>query len=360
VTVEEVGVLTAQVQLSACEGDSTSYNGQLLPAGSSQEFTFTASSGCDSVVTVEVLPISNDTTFLTLSACPGETANYNGNELAAGSQQQFVFLNEQGCDSIVSVTVESATAINIELSDEHSCPNIASGIVNIELLPGSASPLSFALNGAPYSSDLTYTGLAAGAYTLIAQDTNGCQLSSNFNIESEPPLIIDIESQPITCDQAQGVLLANVRSGDDGSLTLTWSDSTTGNLLTSTQAGTFQLEATNACEAQTYEFTLLDVRPDEASLLYVPNAFSPNDDGVNDTFRAYTGRSSIWNQYHLMVFDRWGNMLFETNDPEVGWDGFFRGTLMNDAVHVWHIEGEIENCGRTFQITNKGDVTIVR
>jgi len=360
VEVEAVDVFENTLQLVGCEGDSTFYNGQFIPVGETQEFVYTAATGCDSIVMVQVGILNTDTTNLMLTACPGETVNYNGDQLAAGAQEQYLFLNQEGCDSIVKVTVIEAPAIALELSTTNSCPNEDTGIMGIELLPGSASPLEFSLDGVAFESGFTYTGLAPGVYDLTARDTNGCEAVYEVTIEQEPPLLINIESRPISCEQPVGQLQANVLSGDDGSLILEWSNDTTGTLLIVTEAGLYQLIATNSCDTRTYEVLLQDLRPDETSLLYVPNAFSPNGDGVNDTFRGYTASDAIWRSYHLMVFDRWGDMLFETNDPEEGWDGDMRSQPMNNAVQVWHVEGVVESCGRIFEVKRKGDITIVR
>ncbi|MEZ4953783.1 MAG: gliding motility-associated C-terminal domain-containing protein [Saprospiraceae bacterium] len=68
----------------------------------------------------------------------------------------------------------------------------------------------------------------------------------------------------------------------------------------------------------------------------MPNGFSPNNDGNNDCFRGYIAPNTELLEYQLL-FDRWGNQMFETHDIEGCWDGTFRGQEMDPAVFVWFI-----------------------
>jgi gliding motility-associated-like protein len=80
--------------------------------------------------------------------------------------------------------------------------------------------------------------------------------------------------------------------------------------------------------------------------LFVPNAFSPNEDGVNDLFFVNAG-PGIHIQ-RLQVVDRWGTVVFQKkdfapNDPTAGWDGYFRGTRIPSSVLVYSLELELPN-----------------
>lgn len=84
--------------------------------------------------------------------------------------------------------------------------------------------------------------------------------------------------------------------------------------------------------------------------LFVPNVFSPNDDGENDVFMA---RGTNVRNFKMVIYDRWGNAVFESEDITKGWDGTFRGVKMNSAVFVYYImSGE--------EIVDKGNVTLLR
>lgn len=69
--------------------------------------------------------------------------------------------------------------------------------------------------------------------------------------------------------------------------------------------------------------------------IYIPNAFSPNNDGFNDEFKPY-GKDVLLKK--LKIFDRWGGLLFETNQPELGWDGTRAGQPAIAGVYVYLLE----------------------
>jgi gliding motility-associated-like protein len=88
--------------------------------------------------------------------------------------------------------------------------------------------------------------------------------------------------------------------------------------------------------------------------MYVPNAFSPNGDGVNDELRV---RGICLETLTFMIFNRWGEKVFESNDIHVGWDGTYHGEKMNTAVFVYRLEGKTYS-GKGFSL--KGNVTLIR
>ncbi|MFN0216479.1 MAG: PKD domain-containing protein [Saprospiraceae bacterium] len=94
------------LQLAACPGDFATYNGTNISVGGSQTFILNTAQGCDSTLVVSVVPLSPSSSSVTLSACLGEMANYNGTNIPAGTTQVFTLTNAVGCDSVVTVTVD--------------------------------------------------------------------------------------------------------------------------------------------------------------------------------------------------------------------------------------------------------------
>ncbi len=89
--------------------------------------------------------------------------------------------------------------------------------------------------------------------------------------------------------------------------------------------------------------------------LYVPNAFTPNNDGKNDVFRPIpVGMKSI---SYFRIFNRWGQLMFSTSENGKGWDGTFNSVPQDANVYVWMVEG-IDYLGK--KITKKGSVVLVR
>ncbi len=94
--------------------------------------------------------------------------------------------------------------------------------------------------------------------------------------------------------------------------------------------------------------------------MYVPNTFSPNNDGANDVF--YPRGKGVFSIKSMRVFNRWGELVFEktnfdANDPTAGWDGKYKGVLLTPDVYVYMIDVV---CESNFIYTVKGDVTLLR
>lgn len=75
----------------------------------------------------------------------------------------------------------------------------------------------------------------------------------------------------------------------------------------------------------------------EDFLLYVPNAFTPNGDGMNDVFQA-KGMGFKPESFEMLIYDRWGNLVFKSNDVYKGWDGTFKGVLAPNDVYVYKVK----------------------
>ncbi len=70
--------------------------------------------------------------------------------------------------------------------------------------------------------------------------------------------------------------------------------------------------------------------------LYVPNAFSPDGDGINEVFHP-SGEGIDPTDYEFSIFDRWGEQIFHTKDPSEGWDGTYSGEFVKNDVYVWKL-----------------------
>ncbi|HRI27476.1 MAG TPA: S8 family serine peptidase [Chitinophagales bacterium] len=117
---------------------------------------------------------------------------------------------------------------------------------------------------------------------------------------------------------------------------------------------TLTLPAINGCDSLITTITTLSPDcPDENGLL-IPNAFSPNADGINDLF--FVRNPNIATLY-LAVYNRWGQRVFETHNPADAWNGTFKGANCELGVYVYYATGTFAN-GNAFSV--KGNVTLLR
>jgi gliding motility-associated-like protein len=93
---------------------------------------------------------------------------------------------------------------------------------------------------------------------------------------------------------------------------------------------------------------------EDCGQMYVPNAFTPNGDGANDVLYV---RGICLQSLTFMIFNRWGEKIFETNDQKIGWDGTYKGDEMNTGVFVYRLEGTTYD-GKGF--SSKGNITLIR
>jgi gliding motility-associated-like protein len=122
------------------------------------------------------------------------------------------------------------------------------------------------------------------------------------------------------------------------------------------QTHTYYVQVTDSqgCRKTDSVIVIVLKRPCEESNIYIPNGFSPNNDGKNDVL--YVRGNGI-TQIYFAVFDRWGQRVFETADITKGWDGKFNGSQLDPAVFGYYAEGECPGGEKFFK---KGNVTLLR
>jgi gliding motility-associated-like protein len=94
--------------------------------------------------------------------------------------------------------------------------------------------------------------------------------------------------------------------------------------------------------------------PCSSTGIYLPNAFTPNADGKNDVLYV---RGNDLKKFKLEVYDRWGQLVFETTDKNKGWDGSYSGSSLNGAVFGYYLTGDCTT-GSSFQ--KKGNITVIK
>ena len=215
-----------------------------------------------------------------------------------------------------------------------------------------------------FQTSSTFTGLAAGTYEVTIRDDLGCEYSDLVTVGQPWEFIIDAgEDRTIdlgfTTDLlAQANVLYDVPYTWTPAENLTCADCHNPTAFPYTTT-TFLLSATNSTGCPAVDSVTITVNPKKP--LFVPNIFTPNDDGINDYFYVY-GNPAIRTVRVMNIFDRWGGKVFDAqnipaNDEQAGWDGTFRGKKMTSQVLVFYIEVEFLD-GEVVVV--KGDVTIAR
>jgi len=112
----------------------------------------------------------------------------------------------------------------------------------------------------------------------------------------------------------------------------------------------------------TNEFNCVDTTHDIVHIIsdviiYAPNAFTPDNDNLNNDWRVYIDGINI-NDFHLLMFNRWGEIIWESYDPEGVWDGTYGGKKLQDGTYVWNLIAKDATSDKKYEF--KGHVTIIR
>ncbi len=359
VLVEALRQDTVALQLSACANGTASYANTEIPAGTTESFIWQNSEGCDSMVVVNVMPLPLDTSRLDLQVCEGGTVTYAGQLLSSGVDEWFPLQNQNGCDSLVNVRVTTFPRAEFAITTEASCPNENSGSIYFQMNEGTP-PFRYSLDDGDWQPTAHFTDLAGGQHLLRIEDGNGCQTEEVIVVETMPLLIVTMQDATLPCESAELTLAPAIQSGDDGQLSYRWNDGSNFPELTVTTPGSYSVEVQNLCESQTRE---IEVRWQEIYLedyFYLPNAFSPNDDGVNDRFRILPAEDVVVLEFKLLLFDRWGNLMYRSTDWQDGWDGDFRTRPLDPGVYVYYVTAKVLLCGQETDLEYAGDVALMR
>ena len=140
-----------------------------------------------------------------------------------------------------------------------------------------------------------------------------------------------------------------------------WNTGALGSTIYVEQEGTYRLTISNECGSKTDSINVdTEIGEVGEDLYQLPDAFSPNDDGLNDLFYPIPMLNDPPSKYKFQVFNRWGNRIFYSEDPSVGWDGREGTTSGAIGVFLWMVDAEFEFCGQVENYFDYGNVTLIR
>jgi gliding motility-associated-like protein len=281
---------------------------------------------------------------------------------ATGGTFEVTISDDEGCQTIASVEVPPPDGPDVSLNVEHPrCPN-EFGAIELALA-NPDQPAIFSLDGgASYTLSSRFENLAPGNYTLLVQDDLGCTQQFFAEIIAPDTLGVHIQSEALEVRPGAAIQLEAETAGNATRYQWLPREIDTGTSRTEFIAETnldirLIVEDARGCLVSD-GLPLTIVLGD----LYAPNAFSPNGDGTNDRFILYSDNSSGEIIEILRIFDRFGELLFETenilpNDEARGWAGIFRGKEMNSGVYVYQAVVRFGNGERK---AYEGDVLLMR
>lgn len=279
----------------------------------------------------------------------GSLASANG---LGGGVYVVTVTDDSGCSSSQNITIQEPNPIVASETITNSDCGNPTGEINVTVNGGTGT-LSYQWDSGQTTEDLS--GIGAGTYVLVITDANGCSIQENYTVDEIGGLTIFVSPNQATIEAGETVQL-----NASGATTYTWNPSgslscancsdpvASPNVTTSyTVTGT----DTNGCSGTAN--VLITVNPN-CTDFFVPTAFSPDGNGMNDELCVY---GNCITNLNYAVYNRWGQLLFETSDPDVCWDGTFKGQKVQSGEYVYKVTATLFDGTR---VQEAGNLKILR
>ena len=311
--VQTTPLIQATLQYALCAGDSVQVGGAWLSGAGVYQVQVGSLTACDTVFTVSI--IENPAAFNsdTLTICTGDSVLVFGNWISTDAQISQIYTGFSGCDSTQLFCVKF-----VSLYEESLQFNICSGD---SLLFGNQ----------------WYTGV--GVHRVTVASSTACDTAYTIELIEIPGLFI---VDTIRICNNDSIWVNNLWIHAPGLESVAY-------------AGANGCDSVHTTVVLAYETPVSSCETPGG--LYIPNVFSPNGDNDNDVWTVIPPKGVLAFD-EVYVFDRWGELLaYWQGAPEIGWDGTYKGKLLDAAVFAYFIR-YTDVSGQ--QVEKKGDVTILR
>lgn len=212
------------------------------------------------------------------------------------------------------------------------------------------------------SADPIARPIVSTTFTVRVDSTNGCYTFDSVHVPVLPVYTLNLPEDTVLCE-GEPLIFGNYITRSS----FNWRQPGSDGFGTPNKEGKYILTVQNQCQTLTDTVNLFYF-VEEHCTMQIPNAFTPNRDGKNDLFPFGRPAADVYIKpcsfptYSLQIFTRWGQRIFESNDPEYQWDGNIRGTAAPCDVYIWIINYQIfDQCRGFFRSKNiSGNVTVLR
>jgi len=292
--------------------------------------------------------------------CAGDTATFsaptgyasytwntgsNTNSIKAWQQGQYILsiTDTNGCRT--ADTVNITNVFPLPLPDLGPDKNVCAGS-SLVLTPGSFARYLWQ-NG---SISASFTAGPNGTYSVQVWDNNGCTASDTMQILAQLPLPAGFLAETDSICQYEKLTLQS----NAPYKTYLWSTGITQPTLQVDKAGVYSLKVTdnNDCAGSD---SIRVIQKACMEGVYIPTAFTPNNDNLNDVFRPMIFGIII--KFEFTLYNRFGELIYQTNEPGKGWDGRWKGILQPANTYAWVCSYQLEGGEAKVE---KGMVSLIR
>jgi len=308
---------------------------------------------------------------LPVAAISGQDSLCNGQNIILTASGGTSYSWSSGATtSNISVNPISNSTYSVIVSNNFGCKDTAQHIVSVIPLPqvSISGPSTICeedivtLNAAGIGNLLWSSGETTNQiHVSPSLATNYFVSASNSCGTSSDSIFVNVNSLPVlNTSNDTTILLGNsAQLNADGGISYTWFPtsglsciSCPDPIATPQNTTIYSVQGTNSNGCSVTRTIRITVDSDFE--LFVPDVFSPNNDGQNDIVFV---RGSGIKELDFVIYDRLGEKIFETNDQNKGWDGTYKGSVLNNGVFVYYLSAKMIN-DKT--IKTKGDITLIK
>ena len=277
-----------------------------------------------------------------------------------------IVMDSLGCKVTVTTTVREPEVFKLDTIYQfnETCRGACNGSIRV-VASGGTQPYTFNWSNGATTEKLT--GLCPQTYSVIIDDAHNCTDSTVHTVkivleEKLPEINVSADKQLLYIGQV-GKLSATKHPVDTISYIWSpsvWLDDYQSAITTVTPdiplTVTYKVIAVDKYGCQNSD-TITISSVDwicGTPFIFVPTAFTPNNDGKNDVIQVNSG---VISEFEFAIYDRWGEKIFETNNANEYWDGTYHGKLLEPQVFVYYLKG---TCINDEKFEAKGNITLIR
>ncbi|QQS73892.1 MAG: gliding motility-associated C-terminal domain-containing protein [Flavobacteriales bacterium] len=337
------------------------FTGAILPSTIVTETLCNGS--CDGTASATAVGGNVDSTGYSYQWSAGTGGNTPlGTGFCAGNYSVTV-LDTNGCAATSNFTIIEPVPLEIDLitTTDALCPGSCDGTILITDPEGTQYSMD---NGSTSQTANLFTGICPGAYTVTMFNANGCSATGTAIIGSPEPVRAGFSVHPDTLFiNDPTAAFTNTSSANATQFLWDFGDGTTSTEINPVHdfpmgnAEVYEVCLTAMTDNGCPDIHCVPLPVLELPSIFVPNAFTPDGDGRNDVF-SVQGTGIIAHGFSFMIFNRWGERIFDTTDPTASWDGKLNGSLVKSDVYVWKVTAYFFNSIEPFEAT--GHVTLLK
>lgn len=337
----------------------------------SYTLTGTSNNCSDSISrTISIYPLPTISLSGLVSVCRGSAISLS----ASGGEQSIYLWNTGISSSSITVSPETDSIYSVSVTDTNNCMNTASQKISVISFPvtnaGTNKTIcigqTLTLNGSGGTAYFWSNGQTTSSISLSPEMTNKYALTTSTGpCSSTDTVTVFVNALPtITLTNDLTIIQSNSTTlSATGGSSYEWYPITelscancSSTTATPTLSTSYCVNVTdsNTCTNSKCVNVTIDIQCGE---LFIPNAFSPNDDKESDIMYLKTLNKYCISSLTIKIYDRWGNVIFRSFDTNIGWDGTRLGKEMDSGVYVFSLHADMIDGS---QINKKGNIYLLR